>query len=149
GPKGARPQTFPVRRCPFQRPCERGQRAAARPTRDVVLWKDGLQLVPERARLPGAALVRRGLAHEIEPPARACARGVEEVAVACDLIRSRQPGARALVEIAACVVAEERRLVTAARETSLLQPEEEHHLESAGARPQEVEHSDPSGFGGG
>jgi len=49
----------------------------------------------------------------------------------------------------ACVVAEERRLVTAARETSLLQPEEEHHLESAGARPQEVEHSDPSGFGGG
>src|SRR5256885_12143578 len=63
GTNGDRPQTFPVRRCLFQRPCERGQRAAARPTRDVVLWKDGLHLVPERARLPGAALVRRGLAH--------------------------------------------------------------------------------------
>src|SRR5207244_4919762 len=57
--------------------------------------------------------------------------------------------ARALVEVAASIVAEEGRLVAAARKTSLLEPEQEHHLEPAGAGPQEVEYGDPSRLGGG
>ena len=69
-------------------------------------------LFPERARLAWRAVVGRRLADEVEPARRARARGVEEVAVAADLVGALEPAA----ELAARVVVEERRRARAARQ---------------------------------
>ena len=124
-------QTLSFGRRLFERPRERRERTAARPARHVVLREHGLHFVPERARLTRAALVGRGLANEIQAAARPRARGVEEVTVTRDLIRPRQSCTRALVEITARVVAQERRLVPATRQASLLEAEQEHAPRSA------------------
>src|SRR3989454_1360857 len=141
-------QAFALRRSVLERPRELGQWAAARPACDVVLGEDGLDLVPERAGLARAAVVGGSLAYEIDALARTRARRVEEVAVARDLIGSRQPRVGAPVEVAARVVAEERGLVAAARQAPLLQPEQEHDLEAARASAQQVDHGDTSRLAG-
>ena len=124
GTDGDRAQTLPLGRRFFERPGQRGQRAAASPPHHVVLWEHRLHFVPERARLTRAALVGGRLADKVQAPARTRACGIEEVTITSDLIRPRQPRTRALVEIAARVVTQERRFVAA----------------------QEIEHGDPSRF---
>ena len=139
-------ETLAFRRRLFERPRERRQRAAARPARHVVLLEHRLHFVPERARLTWAALVGCGLADQVQALARTRARGVEEVTVTRDLIRPRQAGTRALVEIAARIVTQERGLVATPRQASLLQAEQEQHLEAPRAGTQEIEHGNPSRF---
>src|SRR5581483_11999524 len=120
-----RAQPLTLRRRRFEGPRERRQRTARRRARDVVLVEDGGSLLPERARLARRTLVGRRFADEEQTTRRARARGVEEVAVARDLVRALEPPA----EAAAAVVVEERRRPRAARERAFLQPEHEEDLE--------------------
>ena len=116
---------------------ESGRRVVQRATSSA--RRARASLVPERARLARRAVVGRGLADEVEPPRRARARRVEEVAVARDLVGL---ASRALAERPARVVVEERGACVAPRERSLLEPEHEDDLEAARARAQEVEDRD-------
>ena len=112
-----------------------------RPAAHVVGVEERLDVVPERARLARAAVVVRGLAHEIEPLRGARARRVEEVAVVLDRVRPLEPRA-SRVERAPRVVVEERRAPAATRQAPLLQPEDEDGVEAARAGAQEVDHGD-------
>ena len=114
-----------------------GRRVVARRTSSGGKSRGGL--VPERAALPRRAVVARRLAHEVEPPRRARARRVEEVAVARDLVRLDEPR---LAERPARVVVEERGSLRPPWERSLLEPEQEDDFEAARARAEEVEHRD-------
>ena len=74
-----RPQPLALGRRGLEPPGEGRERLAPRPARDVV-GREGLRdLLPERARLLRAALVGRGLAHEVEAlgrrVCRPCRRG--------------------------------------------------------------------------
>ena len=126
----------------LERPRERGQRPPRGRARHVLFVEDGRDLLPERARLARRAVVGRRLAHEVEAARRARARGVEEVAVAADLVGTLEPAA----ELAARVVVEERRRARAARQRPLLEPEQEDDLEAPRARAHQVEHRDPAGL---
>ena len=79
----------------LDRPGELGERPAAGRALDVLRQERRRGLLPERARLERAAVVRRGLTDEVEPPDRAGAGGVEEVAVAADRVRAARGGRRA------------------------------------------------------
>ena len=136
-----RAQPLALGRRRFERPRQRRERAPRRRVAHVLRREEPDDLVPERARLARRALVARRLAHEVEPPRRARARRVEEVAVARDLIGLHEPRR---TERAARVVVEERRGLRPPRERSLLEPEHEDDLEAARARAQEVEHRDAS-----
>ena len=72
---------------------ESGRRDVARATSSGV--EDRGDLLPERARLARRAVVGRRLADEVEAPRRARAGGVEEVAVAADLVGALEPRRRA------------------------------------------------------
>ena len=127
-------------------PGELRQRPALRPACDVVRREERAGLVPERARLAGRAVVGRRFADEVEPPRGARARRVEEVALARDRVRPRQPRAAGrLVDRPALLVGEERRALLAAREASLLQPEQEDDLGPARSRAEEVGDRDAAG----
>jgi hypothetical protein len=97
--------------------------------------EERLDVVPERARLARHAVVRRGLAREHEPPSRARAGRVQEVAVAGDGIDPLQAAA----ELAAHLVVQERRGTVAAREAPLLEPEQDDDVELPRARSAVVE----------
>ena len=105
---------------------------------DLVAREEGADLLPEGARLLGAALVGRGLAHEVQAPRRPRAGRVEEVAVAAHLVGALQPAAESL----ASLVVEERRSPAAPRQASFFEPEHEDDLEPSRARALEVEHRD-------
>src|SRR5207237_5965657 len=119
------------------------------PAPDVVAREERLHLVPKRTRLAWAAVVARRVAHEVDALRRARAGGVEEIAVASDLIRPCQPGAGTLVEIAPRVVGEERGFVPASRQATFLEAEQKHDLEATRARAQEIEQRDAPRVGGG
>ena len=119
-----RAQALTVGRRLLDRPRECGERPPARPKAHLVRVEDGLHLVPERARLAGAAFVGGRFAHEIQPLERPGARGVEEIAVTTDGVGALQAGA-AFVESAASVVVEERRRGAAPRQAPLFQAEHE------------------------
>src|SRR5437764_664882 len=90
-------------------------------------------------------LVDRRLAHEVQPPRRARARGVEEVAVARHGVRLREPrAAQTRVELACGLLVEERRRLAATRQRSLLEAEHEDDLVTARARAQEIDDVDPA-----
>src|SRR5204862_321688 len=88
-----------------------------------------------------AAVVVRRLAHEVQALRGARAGGVEEIAIARNLVGSRQPRA-SVVEPAARVIVEERRAAAAAGQASLLEPEDEDGVEAPRASAQEVDHRD-------
>ena len=92
--------------------------------------------MPEGARLDRRPVVARGLAHEVEPPDRPRARGVEEVAVAADLVGPLE----APIEFAAAIVVEERRSRAAPREMAFFEPEHENRVEAARACASQVEY---------
>src|SRR4029079_1893962 len=117
-----RAQTLSFRRRSLERPRELRQRPPSRPADDVIAREQSLNLVPEWARLARASLVGGRLAHEVQAMRCTRARCVEGVAVSRDAVRSRQSRARACVELAPRVVAEEGRLVTATRQASFLEP---------------------------
>ena len=95
----------------------------------------------------GRAVVGRGLADEVEPPRRPRAGRVEEVAVARDRVGAQQAaGARRALELGLLLLVEERRVLRAARQAALLEPEHEDDLEAARARAQQVEHRDAAGL---
>ena len=71
------------------------------------------------------------------------ARGVEEIAVARNLVGLDEPRAR---DRAARVVVEERRNLRPARQASLLEPEQEDDLEAARPRAEQVEHRHAAGL---
>src|SRR5262249_42730165 len=91
GREGAQP--LPLGRGRLERPGEVRERAAARPAGDVVRLEERARLLPDRARLPGRALVAGRLPDEVEAPRRARAGGVEEVALAGDLVDAGEPRA--------------------------------------------------------
>ena len=138
---GERPQPLTLGRRVLERPGQGRERPPPRPAPHVVGVEERLDVVPERARLARAAVVVRGLAHEIEPLRGARARRVEEVAVVLDGIRPHEPRA-ALVERTPCVVVEERRAAAATRQAPLLQPEDEDGVEAARAGAEEIDHRD-------
>src|SRR5262249_10000103 len=119
-----RSEALPLRRRLLERPGQRRERAPPRPPPYVLRLDQRLTDVPDRAHLTRPAVVVGRLAHEIEPLRGARARGVEEVPIARDSVLRREPRAP-LVEPAAHVVVEERRAGAAARQASLLQPEDE------------------------
>ena len=86
--KRDRAQPFAFGRRRLERPRELRQRPATRPADYVVPREERLYLVPERARLARAAVVTCRLAHEVHALRGTRARGVEEIAVAGDLIRT-------------------------------------------------------------
>src|SRR5262249_57715192 len=105
-----RRQSLPLRRSLLDRPGERRQGAPSRGSPHLVVGEEAPHLLPERARLTGAPLVCRRLAHEVEPPRRTGAGRVEQVAVARNRIglgEARLPPP--LLEIAACLLVKERR----------------------------------------
>src|SRR5439155_26616564 len=122
-------QALALGRRVVERPRQGGERASRRRALDVLARKQAHDLVPERARLPRAALVGRRLADEVEPPRRARAGGVEEVAVALDRAGAEQ----ATAEPAARRVVEERGFPLSARQAALLQAEQEDDLEPSRA----------------
>jgi hypothetical protein len=142
---GERPQPLPLRRRLIELPRQRRERPPSSPAANVIPVEERLRLVPERARLARAAVVIGRLAHEIEPLRPARARGVEEVAVAGDRIRTDEPRA-ALVELPPRVVVEERRAAAAPRQAALLEPEHERRVEAPRPRAQEVDDGDPPGL---
>src|SRR5205823_8933737 len=89
------------------------------------------------------------LAHEVDALRGARAGGVEEIAVARDLVRPCESCARTLVEVAPRVVGEKRGFVPASRQAALLETEQEHDLEAARARAQKIKHRDTSRLRGG
>ncbi len=137
---GERTQTLALRRRPFELPRQLRQRPPPRPAADIVRVEQHGDLVPEGARLARVPLVGRRLADEHQPPARACARGVEEVAVALDRIGPDEACARSAVEVPARLVVEEGRGIAPARQRALLEPEQEDDLEAACPCTGEVEH---------
>ena len=114
--RGERAQALPLGRSVLDRPGEGGERPPRCRAPHLVLCEQAENLVPEGTRLPRPTLVVRGLPDEIEPPGGARAGGVEEVAVALDRVRPRQPrAAQARVELPRRLLVEERRALAAAR----------------------------------
>src|SRR5204862_2151580 len=112
-----------------EQPGELRKTAPARRTGDVAAVEAAAHLVPERACLARRAVVRRRLAHEVEPLRRARARGVEEIAVASDGVDRGEAGALdPRLEIAPQLVVEERRCLRATRERAFLEAEDEDHF---------------------
>ena len=140
--ESAEPLPFGRRR--FEPPRQRGERPAHRPTRDVLGSKELGYLLPERAGLPRAALVRCRLPYEVETLRRPRAGRVEEVAIAGDGVGAAQ----ARPEAPPLVVVDERRRRRAPRKAPLFEAEDEDVLEAAGACSHEVEHRNPAGVGG-
>ena len=83
-------------------PGERGERPADRLPADVVGVEQLAHRLPERARLARRPLVADRLADEHEAPARARARGGEQVPVAARCVRPREARPTPLVERAPC-----------------------------------------------
>src|SRR5439155_3014303 len=129
-------QPFAFRGRALERPRQLRERPPPCPAQDVLAREERGDLVPERARLARAPVVAGGLAHEVDAAGRARAGGVEEVAAARNLVRTRQPRARTLVEVAPRIVGEERRLVSPPRQASFFQAEQEDDFEAARARAQ-------------
>src|SRR5215216_3664861 len=105
-------------------PGEVGERAPTRPPFNVSRLEPRAHLVEEGTRLARPALVVCRLTDQDEQLPGACAGGVEEVAVARKRVRASQAAA-SLLELAAKVVREERRLDGAPRKDSLLEPDNE------------------------
>ena len=145
GEQRERTQPLALGRRALERPRQRGERPPRRRAGDVVAVEDGRDLLPERARLARRPLVGRRLAHEVQPPNGARARGVEEVPVARDLVRALEPAA----QLASPIVVEERRGARPARQRPFLEAEDEHDLEAARPRAHQVEHRDTAGLAGG
>src|SRR5262249_30915051 len=122
--RGERPQPLALGRGAFERPRERGERAAARPAHDVVAVEERGDLVPEPGPLARRALVGRRLAYEVEPARRARARRVEEVAVAGDGVWPLQ----ARADPAPHLVVKERRCRRPARQAPLFEAEHEDDI---------------------
>ena len=118
----------------LERPGQLGQWAATRPPSHVVFREQPADFVPERARLPRCPLVTRRLADEVQPSGRPCARRVKEVAITCDGVARRDPCVPPVVELAAEIVGEKRRLVPAARERPAFEPEHEDDVGPTRAR---------------
>ena len=132
---GERAQPLALARRRVQRPGEAGQRAPTRGAGDLGGRVERPDVVPERARLARNALVARSLANEDEATSGSRAGGVEEVAVAGDRVRPLEPAA----ELAAGVVVQQRRGPVAPRQASLLETEQEDHVEDPRARSAVVE----------
>src|SRR6266536_566039 len=142
--RGERAQTLPVGRSLLDRPGEGGERPSRRRSAHVVLCKEAAHLVPEGARFARPTLVVRRLADEIEPPCGPRAGGVEEIAVALNRVRPRQPRtAQARVELARRFLVEERRALAAARQRALFEAEHEDDRVASRAGAQEVDDVDP------
>src|SRR5918995_2576536 len=118
-------------------PRQARQRPATRGALDFGRGEEQANLVVERARLAGPALVVGGLADEHEQLPRARARRVEEIAIARERIGPGQP-APLLLELAPEVVREKRCLRCAAREDALLEAEQEDRVEPPRPRATEV-----------
>ena len=143
GERGERAQPLTLGRRAVDRPRERRERAPHRRAPHVLLGEEPRDLVPERARLARRAVVARGLAHEVEPLRRARARGVEEVAVARDpsgLTSRASPSSRRASS------SRNGDALRPPRERALLEAEDEHDLEAARARAEEIEHRDAAGL---
>src|SRR5258708_9320744 len=108
--------------------------------RDVVFVEDCRYLFPERARLAWRAVVGRSFPHEVEAPRRTGARGVEEIAIATDLIGALE----ARAELTSRVIVEERRGARTPGQRALFEPEHENDLVAASARPEQVDDRGPS-----
>src|SRR5881227_2170819 len=140
-------QSFALGRRLLDRPGERGERPPCRRAAHLVFPEEVANLVPERACLARPALVVCRLAHEVQPPRRARAGRVEEVAVARHGVRLREPrAAQTRVELASGLLVEERRRLAAPRQRSLLEAKHEDDLVTARARAQEIDDVDPPGF---
>src|SRR5918994_2671271 len=126
-------------------PGEVGERAPTRPPLNVGRLEPGAYLVVEGTRLSRPALVVCRLTDQDEQLPRARAGSVEEVAVARDRVRPRKAAA-SLLELAAKLVREERRLDGAPRKDTLLESEDEDRVEAARSRPQEIEDGHASGL---
>src|SRR5256886_517123 len=138
--RGERAQALSVGRSLLDRPGEGGERPPRRRSAHVVFCKKAADLVPEGARFARPTLVVRRLADEIESPRGPRAGRVEEVAVALDRVRSRQPRpAQARVELARRFLVEERRALAAARQRALLEAEHEDDLVAPRAGAQKVD----------
>ena len=144
--RGAEP--LALARRALERPGQLGERAAARPPRDVLAARSA-RAPRARTGSPRAAGRRRS-----PPRARATsrrrgprARGVEEVAVALERVGPHEPalGDR-LVERAALVVREERRLDAAGAGTSPPRGRGRRRRRSGASAPLEVEHRDAAGL---
>ena len=139
-----RTEPFALGRSRFEGPGERGERAAPRPARNIRGGKEPRHLVPERARLAWLALVGRGLANQRQPPGRAGARGVEEVALATHPVRTHEPRP----ERGPPRVVEEWRVASPPRQAALLEAQDEHRVERARARSREIDDRDTTRLAG-
>src|SRR5512132_395436 len=145
--RGQRAQTLPVGGSLLDRPGEGGERPSRRRPAHVVLCEEAAHLVPEGARFTRPALVVRRLADEIEPPRGPRAGRVEEVAVALNRVRPRQPRpAQARVELARRFLVEKRRALAPARQPALFEAEDEDDLVAPCAGAQKVDDVDPARF---
>ena len=143
-----RAQPLTLGRSRLQLPRQLRERPSPRPAPHLLGVEERDDFVPEGARLARAALVGRRLADERQPADGARAGGVEEIAVALDRIRARQPCRGPRVEVAAGIVVEERRRVAAPRERALLEPEQEHGVEATCAHTREVENGHAAALAG-
>src|SRR5439155_14812190 len=133
----------------LDRPRECRERPPRRGAAHLVLCEQIANLVPEGARLARPALVIRRLADEVEPPRGARAGRVEEVAVALDRVRLREPRvAQARVELARLLLRQERGAFASAWQRPLLEAEDEHDLVATRPGAQEIDHVDAAGFRG-
>src|SRR5213076_1170172 len=131
GERRSRPEPFAFCRRLLEWPRQLRQRPATRPSPDVVRGEETAHLVPERARLARRPVVAGGLADEIQPARRARARGVEEISIPRDVVARREPRIPADVELAAQIVGEKRRLVSAPRQAPFLESEHENDVRPA------------------
>ena len=141
GQRGDRAQALALGRRAIHRPGRLGELPPPRPACDVVGREQRAHVLPERARLARRAVVRRGLANEVQATRGAGARRVEEIPVGGDRIRPRDAGAaRPLLDRAPGVVVEEARRAGAPGKRSLLEAEHEDDLVVPRARAEHVEH---------
>ena len=106
----------------------------------VSLVEERPDVLPERARLARCSLVPGRLAHENEALRSARAGRIEEVAVARDGVGPLETS----TQLPPDVVAQERRRPRASRKRSLLEAENEDHVEVPGPRALVIENGDAS-----
>ena len=133
-----RTQALALARRRLEWPGEAGERTPPRRARDLALVEERAGVVPERARLARHPVVRRRLAREHEPAARAGACRVEEVAVAGDRVHALE----ATTKLAPRVVVEERGWSVSPRKAPFLEPEQDDDVEVARSGPGVVENGD-------